>query len=555
MRASFAFALLLVACGSDTSPVDGGVDTSVAPPDAGPPRDWPAAEPPATTEPEEGILRDVIVVDGVDAPPNPTTGDDTPRELDRFAVVRFRAEGVPEPRAIVLAMPGFLGGAGSWEMLARHLVRRSVAASAPIEVWAIDRRANLLEDRRGLDAAEALSEPDAARGYHFRGETVGGEAFDGFVEQQDVPFASEWGLATHVGDLHLLIARVPEAMRRGHVFLMGHSLGASFAETYAAWRFEDGSRGVDELAGVILIDGAQSETPATETEYAEGGGSGLMTMPGLTAIRERTRYFELPLLGSAVYARAEIVAMDALLDPDTVRDDRERDVVLGTLLSLPIARVPSLTNAAAFGFAFDDASNGLTFAAVSMGRHEGGPTETYDSLFGTVLSRPSDPTATYSWIDVAPADTAEFTPLENLARSWIDGRTNFAEWYFPARLPLDLSAAAGLAIAEDGWQVEHGVRALDGASMDAPVLAIAAGLRPVASYAASRARGAPIGAGRPNAGVDRTDERAYRIVDATVMTHIDPLTAADAPRNPVPPAIVDFVLANVADGTIAATLP
>lgn len=541
------------ACGGETAgPSDAGSDAPMGS-DAGPPRDWTAMEPPASTTPEDGIVREVIVLDGADAPANPTTGDDTPDELDRTTIVRFH--GADPARAIVIAMPGFLGGAGSFEMLARHLVRRSIAASMPLEVWAIDRRSNLLEDRRGLDTAEVLGDPDAARGYYFGTDTLDGAAFPGFLGQEDLAYVSEWGLATHVGDLEAVIGRVPADLRQGHLFLMGHSLGGSFAETYAAWRFPDGTRGAERLAGVILVDGAEGEAPITEDEYRNGTGSGLMSSPGVIEIRSTTRTFELPFLGVAVYARAEIAAMQALLAPDDVIEDRGRDMVLSTLLSLPIARIPAMTNEAAFGFAFDDASNGLSFAAVSCGTHSGGPVEPYMSLFGSTLAHPSDPSATYAWIDADASDPLEQTPIANIAHSWVDGRTNFGEWYFPARLSLDLAAVGGLAVEEGSFALAEGLRAMDGAAMDAPVLAIAAGLRSVDSYAASRARGAPIGAGRRHEGALRTSDEAYRVIDATSMTHIDPLSAADTDRNPVPGAVLAFVSENVLDGTVTPELP
>ncbi len=85
--------------------------------------------------------------------------------------------------------------------------------------------------------------------------------------------------------------------------------------------------------------------------------------------------------------------------------------------------------------------------------------------------------------------------------------------------------------------------------MDAPVLAIAAGLTTVAGYETSRLRGAPIGEGRVHAGVERTSEDAYRVLDVTFMTHIDPLTAEDSERNTVPETILAFVAANTESGT------
>ena len=545
--------LALASCESAPPALDAGADGGPA--DAGPPpRDWPLMEAPASREVEPGITREVRSVPSIAPPANPSTGDATPAELNRAPFVRFYATGETAPRAIVIAMPGFLGGAGSFESLARSLVRRSIAASEPIEVWAVDRRSNLMEDLRGLDTSEVMADTAPARGYYFGRETIGGQAFAGFRRQDDVAFMSEWGLSTTIADVRALVHLVPEEARRGHVFLMGHSLGGSFAETYAAWRFEDGTRGAEELAGVILVDGSQSETPVEEMVYRMGGGGGLTASPGLDAIRNRTRYFELPFLGIAVYARAEILSIDTLADPDAIIDDPGRDTLLATLMATRAPLIPPMTNAAALGWAFDSASCGLTIAAVSCGQPVG-PMEEYDGLLGGRLFRPSDPETTYTWVDAPDSTPAEWTPLELLARSWMEGRTNFAEWYFPQRLPLDLSAVGGLSIPTDGWQADEGLRAFDGALMDAPVLAVAAGLRSVSSYESSRMRGAPVGAGRPRAGATRDTTDGYEIVDATFMTHIDPLSAADVEGNPVPSAVMQFLARNREEGTVAVTLP
>lgn len=547
-----ALSLLALGCDDeDPPPTDAGLDADAAAPEDAGVRDWPAAEVPAVTEPAAGIRREVLTVDGFTPPPNPATSDATPPELNRTQVVRFSASDEPEVRAVVVAMPGIFGGAGTFEMLARHLVRRSIDAGEPIEVWALDRRSNLLEDLRGLDAAEAMEAPDLARGYYFRGETVGGEAFAGFPEQADVPFMSEWGLETHLEDLRAVVERVPEAHRRARVFLMGHSLGASMTETFAAWRFADGTRGSELLAGLVLVDGAASTEAITETEYQDGTSGGFMSVPGVDSIRASTRYLALPLLGVEVYPRAEIAAMDALYAPDVVQADRGRAMVLAALMSLPAQRIPPMTNAGAFGWAFDDASNGLSFAAVSMGEPTGGPTESYESLFGPTLERPSDPGATYDWIDAPDAAPPERTPLANLAHSWIDGRTNFAEWYFPVRLTLDLAAVGGLTVPEDGWQADRGLRAFDGAAVDAPILAVAAALAPPERYEPIRARVAPVGPDRPNAGATRDTEAGFAIIDVTDETHIDPLTGSDPGPDGVPQGILDFVYANAEAGRVA----
>ncbi len=101
------------------------------------------------------IRREIFVIDGAVPPPNPQGNVATPPEQNRVRVVRFRVDAAPPrpSRAIVVMMPGFLAGAGSFDGLARAIVRRSTDTEA-LEAWAIDRRSNLLEDTHGLDVAE-----------------------------------------------------------------------------------------------------------------------------------------------------------------------------------------------------------------------------------------------------------------------------------------------------------------------------------------------------------------------------------------------------------------
>ena len=87
---------VLIACDPAEVPSDAGVDGGV---DAGGPRDWPASEVPSVTEPETGIRREVSILDGVAAPPNPDTMDPTPPDQNRFGVVRFSAADEPDVRA------------------------------------------------------------------------------------------------------------------------------------------------------------------------------------------------------------------------------------------------------------------------------------------------------------------------------------------------------------------------------------------------------------------------------------------------------------------------
>jgi hypothetical protein len=509
------------------------------PPD--PPAPAPYVPPPASVVVEEGavaIRREVFLVPGVAPPKNPDAADqaETPPENDFVRVVRYRVDADPPApaRAVFVLMPGFLGGAGSYDPLARAIVRRSKGAGS-FEAWAVDRRANLLEDHHGLDVSEAGSDAEAARAYYFDGAEIEGRTFAGFREGAAMPFVSEWGIPTAIGDLRRIIDLVPAGERRSRVVLVGHSFGATIAEEFAAWDF-DGAPGYEDLAGLVLVDGVSgaegdAAPPVTQDEYENGGPGPFGMSPGVNGVRKGATYFALPLLGVKVYAVAAIAAMRARFAPEQIVEDYHRDQAFLTLLAL--TDVPPMTNRAAAGLAFDNESNGVSFAAVSCGRSEGGPLEPYDSLFGTTLVHPSDPAATYRWIEYDAVDPAEHTSLDDIARSWFEGPgLDFAEWYFPYRLSLDGPIASTLILKEGDWPYDlYGMRAIHGATMDLPILAAAAGLVPdPASWDKLRAlvEGVPIGPGRPLAGAPRTTEDAFKIVDVHELTHIDPLSGTDA---------------------------
>jgi len=539
----------VIGCGGETDEQPSG------------PQDWESWVAPASTSPEDGIRREVFLVPGYTPPANPETGETTPTDLNFTQVIRYRQDVDPAvaPAAVLVAYPGFLGGAASWEFLARQLVKRSVAAGRPVEVWAIDRRANLLEDTIGVDTAEMTSNPELAYRYYFGLDTIDGKRFPGFLYQSELGYMSEWGAETHVEDLRRVIALVPQADQKGHVFLLGHSLGASFAEVYAAWRFTNGTRGADQLAGLVLIDGLLGDAPVTEEEYFGGGQGGLFSVPGVDSLRTTgARYFELPFFGVSVLAHLEVMGLRALVDPDGVVSDDLRDSSLRVLLQMGADEIPPLTNEAALGFSLDQGSNSITFTAVSCGVPTGGVLEDYENSLadGATLYHPTDPTATYSWIDASTNDGKEFTPIANLAHTLVDGRSNLTEWYFPSRILTDIAALGGGNVSEDGYQAMAGMRAFDGQLNDAPILAIATELILASDYDQLIGRVADtLGKGRKHAGASRTTDSGLRVIDASELTHVDPTMAADVPGNPVPGAVIDFVYEHVLDGAVQLELP
>ncbi len=545
-RLACAFLLAITACGGGASGT----------PDAAGPRDWPEMDVPASTTPEPGVRREIMSVPGATPPANPTTGQATPAMYDATQIARYRQDVTPPApaRAILIAYPGFLGGAGSYDALARHLVTGAASRGVAVEVWAIDRRANLMEDRRGADTAEAAGNPEIANGYYFGQDTIGGQAFAGFVSQDDVSFMSEWGLTTHVLDLHAVIATVAAADRKARVFLLGHSLGGFFAEAYAGWRFDDDSRGADELAGMVMIDGVLTDAPITKDQWHAGIATGIFSETGVDAIRTTgPRYFEIPLFGVAIVARVEVLALRALAAPDAVVVDKGRDSSLRIQLLMGDLEMPPVSNAAALGWGLDDGSDAITITCPSLGEPAGGPVEAYEnSIAGKTLNHPASETATYTWVDATETDPKNRTHLADFAHAFSDGRTNLAEWYFPARLAIDLSAVGGAHLDPASWQATAGLRVFDGPLDDAPILCITAQIETAADCQTIVPRvAATIGAGRPNAGATRATDAGFRTLPLTGFTHLDPVTSMVRDDNPVPGAILDFVTANAPAGTTA----
>jgi hypothetical protein len=562
----------LIACGSSNaaSAADAGGDGA----DAGDDASTPYVPPPAHATLEPGVARDVFLVDGVTAPPNPTTMAATPPAMNQLRVVRYRVDvDPPAPvRAVVVCMPGFLGGAGSFDGLARALVRRSGGdASGGVEVWAIDRRANLLEDTFGSDVAESRKDPSWARRYYLDLTPVEGKTFAGFLDTSDVLYESEWGMPVTLGDLRAVIAKVPSAEHRGRVVLLGHSLGATIAEAYAAWDFS-GARGFDDLAGLVLVDGVAGNEGAAASTFSqsiyENGdpmSAGPVPSVGVSTIRKSEPYVALPFLGVGVQEQAERMAIATAFEGAATRaPDTDVSNSLAFLLGLDFTTLPTLTNRAAFGLSFDIDSSPVSFAVVSAGAATGGPLGSYKSSLGGTLVHPTDPHGSYDWLDFDAVTPKKHTRLADFADSWYRGPgLNFGEWYFPARLSLDAGYVGDLVMPAGDWRASYGLAATHGKEMDLPVLALAAGLTsdplptdgsaPTAHrYDALPKLLPPIGAGRPFAGAARTDPNAWRLMVMPQLTHIDTLAAADEGDGKAWfDAVYAWVGAHTADGKVS----
>ncbi|HWM11480.1 MAG TPA: alpha/beta fold hydrolase, partial [Solirubrobacteraceae bacterium] len=254
---------------------------------------------------------DVITIAGA-----PAAG---PAQYDKVFVERF---GPRRAKHVLVLVPGYYGGAGDFALVGPEIVRRVRG----LQVWAVDRRSQALEDTSGFDTGD----PAVAQAYYLGG--------GGFAPHQaaDFGFVREWGLGVALRDLRRVVLRARQGARR--VILGGHSLGAATAAAYAAWDFR-GRPGHRDLDGLVLVDG------------------GLMgTFGGLDADEVDTALGELEpfadLLGLGVpWAGGILAGLGGLY----AREAPDAQSTFGESPLLPPAlRAPvPVTNAAQLGYALD----------------------------------------------------------------------------------------------------------------------------------------------------------------------------------------------------------
>lgn len=376
----------------------------------------------------------------------------TPADLNASITVRY---GLAKPNAVLLLMPGFLGGAGSFDRLARQIV----ALDPGMAVWAVDRRSNLLESGAAIAAADPA-------------ELVR-------IVQQGIParpassvtFMKDWGLDTTLRDWR-------EAVREArtltpNVFIGGHSLGGTLTGLYAGYDFgnapfgaaptPDDQIGFKDVRGLIMLDGAPGNTtsdPISWNQYQNGGVGRLGYVPGIN------RLDEIPYVNSVIFnptyaSRAVAQARLAATDPGALApagglvsyaatnlaaglSQLERQYALLPFLTL---RTGQATNAAVI-------SNPLPRLL--------GAAENSQFVLG-----PADRSRPVGWQTDADAMT---DPLD-FVRRFSNPVSDYAEWYFPMRLSVDVGAAQ---LDTVGTPFAATLRVWHTRSVSTPILGIAA---------------------------------------------------------------------------------
>jgi pimeloyl-ACP methyl ester carboxylesterase len=344
----------------------------------------------------------------------------TPDKYDKALYARYFLMS-QNAETIIVLMPGIYGGATSLELLARQLV----AALPNVEVWAVDRRSNLLEDRSVM--MEALNQKNPRLAYDYYVKNFGEENGFNIVPPDDVRFMAQWGLDVHLRDLHEIIKRAEKIAPR--VILGGHSLGGSLIDYYAAYLFEDGA-GHEHLDGLVQIDGVLGRTGGFNRPPEGLSLAGLQLVPGLKEIERGDANPYFPLMATPQnFARREVMALLAQADPEGLS---------------PLSEIP-VSNMARLGLADDDEFTMSTAFGSSMGKSVGA---TYGGNITPVILAGSEGFYSRSVTGVAAGfDRVTWTPgnpndehvnPDDLAGVWSTAYSNRSEWYFPLRLTLEI---------------------------------------------------------------------------------------------------------------------
>jgi pimeloyl-ACP methyl ester carboxylesterase len=386
----------------------------------------------------------------------------TPAEHNKLGVLRYWFEGKEATAAIVL-IPGNGGGAPSFDIIGRWL-----AENAGVEVWALDRRSNLLEDHTGTDMA--LKDGNVMTGGMYY---MGG----GFkeIKSADVPYLKYWGLPAHLNDVAEVIKQV-QARGIRDIFLGGHSLGAMMTQCYAAYELPEGKAAYKDLRGLVLFDGSMPAPGSQEydkriAEVEKQIKDGVMFPP------------ELPQGGVI----SEFITIAASLEPDGLSQ-------IAPFVQQQTGVTAPLTNLALFGVALD---TDFKFHALSR--------------CGKLQA--ADPKKSGEALDwIAYNKCGEATDAAALCKALVNGR-GATEWYQPLALMLDMgkAAKAGLNLPEMGLKHEQ--------EMSLPVIAFMANAKSYEFADGVKAYAAAI----------KGKAEIHAIDPPGTYAHLDPLVAADAP--------------------------
>lgn len=205
--------------------------------------------------------------------------------LNNAMFTRYRyARRSGEPDAILVLVPGFAGGATGFKILAENVIERArIDEDLILEVWAVDRRTNQLEDLVGLQIAERYEDPFVAMDFLF-GDYMGFADLSTVLDSgagapkrraiyynsagSDTAYMANWTNLVFSQDIDAVIEEARTRALNDNVFLGGHSAGTGFIARYAATDFNltgvgPAEPGYAKVRGLVLFDGGGGSTGGT----------------------------------------------------------------------------------------------------------------------------------------------------------------------------------------------------------------------------------------------------------------------------------------------------
>lgn len=409
----------------------------------------------AAVSPDD-VQRERLSFPGADEP-------HTPAALNRVDAYRYAADlAAAGPDPVLVLIPGLNSGPNTLDLLARALISRTPA----MEIWVVQPRAGLLQDRRGIVAALAYRDPDFALGYYYGGLSIDGQTFQA-LDPKTVPSAAYWGLDLHLRDVRVVVNEVRRRFPSARVLLGGHSLGAIYAALYVGYDFgrRPGPEPVAEMAGkiapspdagardvdgLVLIDGIPIRLPLRfdPAEYLAGATIPLIgKVPGIDALlaadpRKRVG----PFTDTSTLARTQdsilfdTIAVYAYLRPDAPSrlPFQPRDGL-------------AITNEALLAAILSDQMEPDMFIRASIG----GPLGVFDrmsdpagispaGLLKLSTGRPVPGESVIRWIPYDRSTPRGLVDLRALEAAILRPDGDFTQWYLPWRLLLDLGLSLNL---------------------------------------------------------------------------------------------------------------
>jgi hypothetical protein len=180
----------------------------------------------------------------------------TPAKYDKVGVIKV--SGSNHARNVLVLNPGTSASASYFVPLGKDVVRR-----APNwQVWAVERRENLLEDQSVFNKAKAgTATPQQVFDYYlgYINNPAITKHFQS-IPNDKVAFGRNWGMNTEMQDLRRVVLKAKKL--GGKVAVGGHSLGGSMTTAYATWDF-GGKAGADGLSALVYIDGGSNPAPVS----------------------------------------------------------------------------------------------------------------------------------------------------------------------------------------------------------------------------------------------------------------------------------------------------